>query len=592
VNALELARRPLAARPGFGDHAAASAARRRDSRRLVAACLLCLVGAAALAALLALAAGAAYGGNSDDATLVLQGRAMSAGHLTLSGWDLSFDAFWTTDVPLYALTVAILGVRQEVMYLVPAVVAVLLVLTGAWLALPRREAHRAAARGNRLLAALVATGTVVALLGLPSPVLAYFLLQGGWHATTALCCLIVFGGVARSSSRLGLAVAIVSLAAALLGDLLSAALAVGPLLAAGAVAAGRSRRWRAGARHASAAAGGGALAWLARDAARAVGTYAIGPRSILATPRQMLSNLASLPDRVGGMFGVTDIVGGVAPSPWPLRAAHALVLVLVLAALATSLAGIPRTDAGGRRAAAISPAAGSAHAGLDLRTAPPQDRALEELLAIAVVADVCAYCLFAAASATALSRYLLPGVAFATVLTARHLARLAGRARPRPARCASLAGLVLIACCALDFGCNSLGPPAPQEARPLAAFLAGHGLTSGVGDYWSASIVTVDSAGSVAVRPVQLGPDHTLVRYDKQSSAAWYEPPRAFRFFVSDTARPWQGVTAAAAAQAFGAPARSYAVGTYRVLVWSRPIHLGAAATGSGEPSPAVDAAG
>ncbi len=75
------------------------------------------------------------------------------------------------------------------------------------------------------------------------------------------------------------------------------------------------------------------------------------------------------------------------------------------------------------------------------------------------------------------------------------------------------------------------------------------------------------------MRPVQLGPGHSLVRYNKQSDASWYEGV-PFRFFVSDTGNPWQGVTSGAAVRAFGSPARSYEVGTYRVLVWSHPIHV------------------
>ncbi len=388
---------------GSGAPAAGAAASRR---RLLggAALVLALAG---LAAVFYLAARAAYGGNSDDATLVLQGQSMAAGHVTLTGWDLSYDAFWTSDVPFYALAVALLGVREQLMYLVPAVIAALLAVTAVWLALPRRGAS-----GH---AALLGAGVAVALLAFPSPVLAYFLLQAGWHAVTVLLCLVVFAGVARSTSRLGVAVAVVALAAALLGDLLAAVVAVGPLVIAGLVAVRRCASWRAGGRYLVVAAGGCAFALALRLAALAVGTYAIGSRSVLATSAQVLRNIVSLPNRVGGLFGVTDIVPGVASSPWPIRLVHLLVLAVVLAAFGDWFVRLLRAVVGGRAGVGSVEPAGS----LDWR--------LEDLLGIAVVADLAAYCLFATDGAAALARYLIPGVVFAIVLAARRAGSAAQR---------------------------------------------------------------------------------------------------------------------------------------------------------------------
>lgn len=551
-------------RPGAGTAAAplgdvsrnAPAARGRFSRSLTL--LGTLLGLAALVAVFVVASRSAYGGNSDDATLVLQGRSMAGGNLTLSGWDLSYDAFWTSEVPFYALAAALFGVREEIMYLVPAVVGALLVLAAAWLALPAGGLRRAA---KSRCPALVALGTVLVLLAVPSPVLAYFVLQGGWHAVTALLSLIVFAGVARSSTRLGLGVAIVALSAVLLGDLLSAVITAMPLVIAGAIALRRTSSWRAASRHLTVVAGGILLAVAARLVALTVGTYAIGSRSILATPSQVLWNVGSLPSRVGGMFGVTDIVGGVSASPWPLRLAHFVLLCAVLAALGRALAGLviavvrePSQTIG--------------------QSTPSPDWRLDDILVFAVLADLGTYVAFATDSATALARYLVPGVVFGVVLTARWLSRLTAGLSAPSRRHLAVAGLALGLCCAVDFGLDTIGPAAPQEARPLAAFLAAHHLDLGVGDYWSSSIVTVDSSGVVQVRPVQLGAHDTLVRYDKQSDAAWYRSAR-FEFFVSDSASPWHGVTSAAAVQAFGPPRHSYIVGTYHVLVWSHPLTLG-----------------
>ncbi|HTX00276.1 MAG TPA: hypothetical protein VMD59_15960 [Acidimicrobiales bacterium] len=556
-----------------------------------------LVAVAALSALFLVAAKAAYGGNSDDATLVLQGQSMASGHLTLSGWDLSYDAFWTSDVPFYALAVAIVGARQVDMYLVPAVVGALLALVAASMAggIPlrmRRPAGPPPGAGvpRPLVATLAALGTAVALLALPSPVLSYFLLQGGWHAVTALWCLIAFAGVARAKSRAGLGVAVVFLAAGLLGDLLTAVLGIAPLLVAGAVAARRQASWRAARRYVAAVAGGCALALLARGIALTVGTYTIGSRSVLAAPSQVLRNVASIPDRIAGMLGVTDTVPGVSASPWPFRLAHLVLLVAVVAALLAALADLVRgllgrpvpAGAPGSAPADQAPPAAAAGpagatpgngAGAGIGTvARDESWRLDDLLAVAVLADLVAYVVFATDSNIALARYLVPGVVFAALLAARWIARLVRRHPLVRSRWVAGFALLLVALCGLDFGLDSLGPAAPQEARALAGFLAARHLDVGIGDYWSSSVVSVDSGGRVLVRPVQLGRHRKLVRYDKQSTAAWYHT--TFQFFVSDTANPWQGVSSAAAQRTFGAPASVYRVGTYRVLVWAHPVRL------------------
>jgi hypothetical protein len=545
-------------------------ARRRVRPAAALALVLAAVALAGLCAAYVVAARAAYGGNSDDATLVLQGQSMATGHLTLSGWDLSYDAFWTSDVPFYGLAVALFGVREHLMYLVPAVIALLLALVTAWVSLPSGGEARQPVPRRLARRAAVPVAVVLAVLGLPNPVLAYFLLQAGWHAVTALLCLIAFAAVAaRRSGRAGLFVAVVAVAAGLLGDLLTAVLALVPLGAGALVAVRRTRSWRAAARPAIAAAGGCLLALGLRLLALAVGTYAIGSRNLRATSSQVLANLASLPDRVGGLFGVTDIAGG--SSPWPLRAVHALVLAGVLAALGGALAGLVRGLIGGRRTGA--PASTGSEPGGAAAFGNWASPMLDDLLGLAIVADVVAYCVFATDSAVPLARYLVPGVAFATVLAARRAGSLAARLGARRRRAGLLALAAITACCLVDFGVDTLGPPASQEARPLATFLVGHHLRAGIGDYWSASITTVDSGGSVAVRPVQLGPHGSLVRYTKQSDASWYAG-RRFDFFVSDTANPWQGVTSAAAVRSFGSPAKSYEVGTYRILVWPHPVRV------------------
>ncbi len=125
------------------------------------------------------AAARAFAGNSDGATVVLEGVAIRHGHLLLGGWDLSFDSFWGIDAGVYAAVSLFLGLHRDLLVVVPALLALGIIALGvavAW-------------RGRALRVAVIASLVVVVVLGMPSPMLAFFLLQGPWHVGTALLCL-------------------------------------------------------------------------------------------------------------------------------------------------------------------------------------------------------------------------------------------------------------------------------------------------------------------------------------------------------------------------------------------------------------------
>ena len=197
-----------------------NSSRMQLTRRAVLLRVAVLMALALLVVLFDLASRHVFGSNSDDATIVLQGQSLSSGHLTLQGWDLSYDSFWTVDVLFYAVAVRLLGVGPDLLNLVPAVIATLLVVVVV----------RVTRQGRSDRGFLAGAALVVALLALPGPGLSFFLLQGGWHAATTLWCLLIFVGVSRSSGRWSLAAATALVAAGLLGDLLTLTLVIVPLV--------------------------------------------------------------------------------------------------------------------------------------------------------------------------------------------------------------------------------------------------------------------------------------------------------------------------------------------------------------------------
>ena len=156
-----------------------------------------------LVAILYVSARHAFAGDSDGATVVLQGQAMGSGNLTLHGWALSLDSFWTVDAVVYMLVELVTGVRGMLLFLVPAMIAACVVVVGVLLA---RD-------GRRGIAGVAAATTVVVVLGLPSHVLANVFLRGPLHVGTALLCLCAFAGLRSGRFGWGWVAAVLCLAA-------------------------------------------------------------------------------------------------------------------------------------------------------------------------------------------------------------------------------------------------------------------------------------------------------------------------------------------------------------------------------------------
>ena len=207
---------------------------------------------------------------------------------------------------------------------------------------------------------------------------------------------------------------------------------------------------------------------------------------------------------------------------------------------------------------------------------PTERWRLDDLLVLAFLADLVVFVVFTTGNDANYSRYLTGGVVFGSVLAGRALGQLFDSVESSSIRRATgVLGLGALAAfgAGVVFNVTAAVPEAPYVA--LGQFLESHHLDRGIGDYWSASITTVATSGSVAVRPVVADPADHLVRYERQSNATWYEG-QSFQFLVYDTALPWGDVSSASATATFGPVLHTYDVGTYRVLVWSHQLSVSA----------------
>jgi len=542
-------RRQAAAAPADGQTT------RRGWGRIAVAAGAITAGFALLVVLLYVTALHASLPDSDGATVVLQGQVMSAGNLTLHGWGLSLDPFWTVDALFYTVIERFTGMQPYLLYLVPAIIAALVIIVGAALARGRR----------RGLAGVAAAVTVVALLALPSHALGAFFLRGPLHVGTALWCLIAFAGLRSGRFGWGWAIAVVFFAIGTLGDVETVVFGLLPAIAAGLVAMARTRRRRAGLPEVSAAGLAVVGAWLIREAAVFVGTYSIKtghPRSTLA---QMPGNVKYLVPWFANMLGVGN-GSGVA---WPVQVVHVVGLAVVLAGVAAALVALVRGVVKGTPA----------------EPGGAEPWRLDDLLVLAFFADLVVFIGLTLGNFPDFMRELTVAVIFGAVLAGRWVGRLADAvSSPRLRRGGVIAGLAVIAVFAAGLGLNIAAPRPVRTYDQLARFLAAHHLTQGLGDYWSSSIVTVTTGGTIAVRPV-FYKQGLMIRYHRQSSGIWYTG-QTFQFLVYNPATPWQGVDAANAATAYGPIAHTYDVGTYRVLVWNQPIRVDKHELVSGTTSP------
>jgi hypothetical protein len=542
---------PDTASPAGEDARAAAppAGSRRPSRRRLA-------GSAAFALLLAvlftayLRLSVTYPENSDEANILLMAGDLAHGNLFLSGWTVSDVPFITTELPEIALLVRVFGLHLSTAHVAAAltytvVVAVAFVLASGWSS-PRRAA------GPRRFP-LVRMAVVLVIMLVPQPGVGVFvLLFSVGHIGTAAPVMLTWLFLDRAWTdrplRRAWPVPLVTgllLAWALMADPLVLILGVLPVLLVAPARLARDftpsrqngRVLRPSAaplrRHAldlamMAAAGAAYVAaWAGERLLRAAGGYRQQPVPFTLDPvgtwyghaRVMLHGLLE-------MFGAFFLPGNAVNHLGPGNN----VAAPPLSALAVTVAVA--------RLACVALAAWAAWVAARRFFRPDADL-VSQLLLVGIVTNLAAYLPSSLAGSTALNaREFAPVLPFAAVLAARTLgdqlgARLRGRTRPDRAVAAALAALLGLSVAGLV--AETRIPVAANPLARLESFLVAHHLRTGLGGYWDASVITVDTGGAVTVRAVTAG---CLQPYAWESKAEWYEPAGGAATFLLSSAAP------------------------------------------------------
>jgi len=493
--------------------------------------------------------------NSDEANILFMASDMLHGNVMLQGWVLSDVSFFTTELPQYALLEHVFGLRPETAHIAAAMTYTLVVLLAAVLAAGRRAAVPASERPVR---AILTAGIMIApQLGVG----VFILLLSVGHIGTAVPIMLTWLVIDRASTdgrvrHWEAPLVAVLLAWPLIADRLVLVAGVIPLvlvcLIRSAQAFGKPPR-------------SARRAWLSAGARAARRELAL---IVAAAAGYGLAMLVEWLLRRSGAFTVLNVVYRLAPvSQWP---GHAWVAF-------QGWLGLFGAKPGGswpENVFAILHLAGVALVlvamyqiarrflrGADL---------IDQVLLAAIVVNIASYIPCTLASAGVLNaREFAVVLPFSAALAGRTLAAplLAAVRAGRAGRWMGVTAAAVLAGYLAALGYAAIQPPAPPANQQLASWLAAHHLTYGIGGYWQASSVTLDSSSQVTIAAVM---PRNFQRYLWECSYAWYFPHvHTATFLVTDSApglNNW--IPNPAAVVGYGKPAHVYHVGTYTVLVY------------------------
>ena len=208
---------------------------------------------------------------------------------------------------------------------------------------------------------------------------------------------------------------------------------------------------------------------------------------------------------------------------------------------------------------------------------------ISPVLATAIAVNIAAYIFSVLPVSVFDTREILAVLPFGAVLAGRMvpgtLARLPRRLKPALA-CASAC---VLACYVAALGYGAAQPPVADSEQAIVPWLEAHHLTTGLGTYNEANLITLDSGGRVAVRTVswQLNGD---VPRSFESKADWFDPRHNYaNFIVTNTAdttpnrdgslrRSSMIPRRAIAALHAGPPAHVYRYKEFTIMVWDHNL--------------------
>jgi hypothetical protein len=505
---------------------------------------------------------------SDGGSIALQAWDMLHGNVLLHGWSMSDVPYYTTGLPEYMLLERLRGLGPDVVHVGGALTYTIAVALAALVAKGRAGGREGAVR------ALIAAGIMLA----PAPGFAtYTVLLTPDHLISAVPVLLVWLVVERCRPRWYVPAAVVLLLAwGLVGDSLTEVIGVAPMVAVCGIRV--AQRWRSPASAASVS----------------TETVAEGPLPSRASPPGwfepsliaaslaaiVIAALVSTLIRADGGFTLESVAavfeGGA-------RLRHDAFLTgqgLLLLFGASFGRGQPVNMLFSALHLVGVTLVGSAVV-IALTRFRDRNELMAPALALAIIMNVALYLPGAYVQDLLSTREIAAVLPLGAVLAGRVLA---GRVLAGPvlrggiARVPAPAIALSVVLCGYGTALAAYSSQHPVHAQnqALAGWLAAHHLDDGlVPSYWLANIVTLDSAGRVAVRDVAVQ-DQVLARPSGWGYAdRWYNPAAATAdFVVTDAAvgSPAWRSTIGDAQRTFGPPATIRRYRQYTIIIWHRNV--------------------
>jgi hypothetical protein len=505
--------------------------------------------------------------NSDGADQALQAWDMLHGNWLLRGWTVGDVSYYTTEIPEYALVELFRGLGQDVVHIAGALTYTLLVLTVGLLA-------RGGATGREgLVRALVAAGILLA------PQFGngvHMLLQQPDHIGTQVPLLLVFLMLDRAPRRwyVPTAVAVV-LSWVMVADRVAVFDAVLPLVVVCGIRALRTvirdrepltSQWY----ELSLVAASGVSFVAATVAVRVIDSlhgYQVLPlvakhAQVNTLPTHFVLTMEGILNTYGAdFFHMSPGFPGGPASAGP--ALGSLPLAVGIALAAVHLVGVALALWGFVRA---------------FRYFFAVSDLVSPVLAMGIVINVAAY-VFSVVPVTLFdTREILAVLPFGAVLAGRMVAGELTKARLAPVLRPALAGV--LACYLAALGYGAVQAPTADNEQQIIPWLEAHHLTSGLGTYTEANLITLDSGGRVAIRTVSWRSAGDAPRRF-ESNASWYDPRHGNANFVltnsadsggRDQAKVSLIPRSAIVALHAGPPAHVYHYKTFTIMVWNHNL--------------------
>ena len=508
-----------------------------------------------------------YPAGTDGSDQALQAWDVLHGNLLLRGWTIADVTYYTTEVPQYMLIEMVRGLGSDVEHIAGASTYTLVVLAAGLLA-----RGRATGRAG-LIRLVVAVGIMLApQFGNAT----HLLLSQPDHLGTQLPLLLVFLMLDRAPRRWYIPVAVAAvLTWVIIADqvaLLDAAVPLALVCGARALLAVlRHRRSLASQWYELSLVAASAVSFVAATlAVRLISHlhgYQVLPLAAERTPvdeipQHVVLTLEGILNVYGADFFHLSNGSLLGPGLGGLPMAAGVVLAAV------HLVGVGLAVWGFFRA---------------FRYFFDASDLISPVLATALAVNIAAYVFSVLPVGVFDTREILAVLPFGAVLAGRMVpGALAGLPRRlKPALAFASAGV--LACYVAALGYGAAQPPVADSEQVIVPWLEAHHLTTGLGTYNEANLITLDSGGRVAIRTVSWQFNRDVPRRF-ESKADWFDPRHNYaNFIVTNTAdttpnrdgslrRSSMIPRPAIAALHAGPPAHVYHYKAFTIMVWDHNL--------------------